>query len=548
MESSEKLNREVSACADSFSEGCAKLDSVVAELGFDSLKEGQDQAVMNLMMKRDTLCVLPTGFGKSAIYIVPTRALEWRTLIFSPLVSLMKDQVESLWSKNYTAGQISSGQTAAENNNVISEWERGDLQFLLVAPERLQNEKFNDLMRCYKPNMVVVDEAHCVSQWAHSFRPDYIKIGDFVSDICPEVVLALTATLTGDMESDVRDTLCVPGANKIVFYPERRNLSFERHPFSISALRTQVNRSDAGSTIVYCSTRKKTQELYTTLKGQIEGDCLVYNGGMSSDERTTSQNLFMGNNVRVMFATNAFGLGVDKGDIRTVIHVDIPGSVEQYAQEVGRAGRDGGDSRCIFLEDPKSMSTQQWFIETTYPDEQTIRSVYSVLSNMADSNGVARVTNMDVARKLNLNVAYVTSAKSVLISNGVVESKPATVKICKVRILDTESDEDLLESVQTYGHRVNDFYEVNVDFLSEQLGIAPATLKSKLTKLDREGVIIYIAPFRGNPTTILGDLKGVDFNACEDRRRMAQSKMVDLIEFLKLDNDDKHAYLTNYFT
>jgi len=539
--------REVKSCGDSYLKGCQKIEEVLKELNFGSLREGQDQAVMNLLMKRDTLCVLPTGFGKSAIYIVPTRALEWKALIFSPLVSLMKDQVESLWDKGYKAGQISSGQTASENNAVIADWERGDLQFLLVAPERLQNEQFVDMMRCYKPNMVVVDEAHCVSQWAHSFRPDYVKIGDFVSDISPEVVLALTATLTPDMETDVRDTLTITGAERITFYPQRRNLTFERYPYSIDVLRSTLN-SMSGSTIVYCSTRKKTQELYTTLKGQITGDCLVYNGGMSSDERTTSQNLFMSNDVRVMFATNAFGLGVDKGDIRCVVHVDIPGSVEQYVQETGRAGRDGGDSRCILLEDVRSISTQQWFLETTYPDEQTIRSVYTIFSNVADSNGVARLTNVDVAKKLNLNAAYVTSAKSVLIANNVIESKPSKTKICKVKIIDKESTEDLLESVQTYGHPVNDFFEVNIEFLSEQLGIAPPTLKSKLSKLDKEGVIIYIAPFRGNPVTLLGDITLVDFKSCDSKRKIAQNKLVDLLEFLKLENNEKHEYLTEYFS
>ena len=546
MESTEKLRRSES-CPASLTEGFGNMPKVLEELGYDSLKEGQDQAVMNLMLKRDTICVMPTGFGKSAIYIVPTRAVGWKTLIFSPLVSLMKDQVESLWDKGYTAGQISSGQTAAENNNVILEWDSGDLQFLLVAPERLQNDRFVELMFSRKPDMVVIDEAHCISQWAHSFRPDYIKIGEFISELCPEVILALTATLTEDMEGDVRDALTISGASKIVFYPERKNLQFETYPYSPSHLLTTIN-SISGSTIVYCSTKKKTHELYNTYKGQIDGECLVYNGGMTPDERTTSQNLFMSNDVRVMFSTNAFGLGVDKSDIRSVIHVDIPGSIEQYAQETGRAGRDGLESRCIFYEDAKSISTQQWFLDTTYPEESIIRSVYSSLRNLMDSNGVTKITNFDLARKLNIHQAYVSSAMSILISNDVIERSPESKKTCKIKLLNEEGDSELVKYIELYGHPVNDFYELDVSFISEQLAITPTTLKSKLSKLDKEGSIIYVPPFRGNPTTFKNDISTVDFAACDKRRRDAVTKMSELVDFLDLDSDQKHKFLSDYFS
>ena len=360
METIENVKiRNVEPCRSSLSKGFENLPTVLNELGYDDLKEGQDSAVMNLMMKRDTICVMPTGFGKSAIYIVPTRAVGWKCLIFSPLVSLMKDQVESLWAKKYSAGQISSGQSNSENNQTIMDWENGELQFLLVAPERLQNDRFVKLMTDNKPDMIVVDEAHCISQWAHSFRPDYLKIGDFVKALRPDVVLALTATLTNDMETDVRDALTITEASKIVFYPKRENLVFKHKQYSLDLLRYTLNDLE-GSTIVYCSTKKRTHELYDTLKGNIEGDCLVYNGGMTADERTTNQNLFMSNSVKVMFATNAFGMGVDKPDIRSVIHVDIPGSIEQYVQEVGRAGRDGKISNCIYMEDDRSINTQLW--------------------------------------------------------------------------------------------------------------------------------------------------------------------------------------------
>jgi RecQ family ATP-dependent DNA helicase len=532
-------------CSDSLAKGFENLPSVLKELGYESLREGQDNAVMNLMLKRDTICVMPTGFGKSAIYIVPTRAVGWKTLVFSPLVSLMKDQVESLWDKGFEAAQVSSGQTPAENNKALLDWEVDELQFLLVAPERMQNERFVDLMRTNKPDMVVIDEAHCISQWAHSFRPDYLKIGEFVRELCPDVVLALTATLTSEMEQDVRDALTIQGASKLVFYPTRTNLKFETHDYSVDRLRELINSID-GSVIVYASTKKTTHELYDTLKGCIEGDCLVYNGGMTPDERTTNQNLFMTNDVRVMFATNAFGMGVDKGDIRAVIHVDIPGSIEQYVQEVGRAGRDGKDSRCIFLHNPKTISTQMWFLETTYPESHAIRALYAKLTQVADHKKEVRMTNVDLAKYLNLHVAIVSSAKGVLVSNGIIESKKSVEKVCKVKLLDDVAD-PLLQSVVKYGFEQTGYYEVDIDFLSEQLAIAPGTIKTKLSKLNKEGVIIYIPPFRGNVVKILEDINVLDFDSCAKKRQTAVAKLKELIVFLDLKSDRKHEFLKDYF-
>lgn len=542
--------RKENHCSESLNKGFERMPEVLKEMGFDSLRKGQDEAVMNLMMKRDTLCVMPTGFGKSAVYIVPTRAVEWRTLIFSPLVSLMKDQVESLWDKGYTAGQISSGQTTTENNQVISDWETGDLQFLLVAPERLQNERFTDLMFSSKPDMVVVDEAHCISQWAHSFRPDYLKVGDFIKSLCPDVVLALTATLTDEMEDEVRAALTVSGAAKIVFYPKRDNLKFQTKPYSLGELRVVLNAVE-GSTIVYCSTRKKTEELYEALKGNIDGECLVYNGGMTADERTTNQNLFMSNEVRVMFATNAFGMGVDKPDIRCVIHVDIPGSIEQYVQETGRAGRDGKDSLCVYFDNPQTVNTQMWFLETTYPEASIISSVYLRLKSLADSKGVVKVTNFDIARQLGVNDAFVGSAKGVLISNDIIESKRSVDKIAKVKFFsefkDELSEDSLIADIEKYGIPNSDYHEIDIGFLAEQRGVSPTTIKAKLSKLHKAGMLMYVAPFRGNITYMKSDISKLDFKKCEKRRKAATGKMLDLIKFLKLSSDEKHAYLDTYF-
>ena len=218
--------RERTSEVDKYTEALEKLPVVIEELGFEELKKGQDEAIHNLLMGRDTICFLPTGGGKSAIYQIPTRCRDWKTLIFCPLISLMQDQVESLWKAGYRANQITSGQSSSENDNAMCEWERGDLDFLLIAPERLGNERFQQIVSRVRPNLVVVDEAHCISQWVDSFRPDYQRIGDFVEEHCPDAILALTATATDDVEKDIRNQLGIPKADRVIFYPSRDNLNF----------------------------------------------------------------------------------------------------------------------------------------------------------------------------------------------------------------------------------------------------------------------------------------------------------------------------------
>jgi ATP-dependent DNA helicase RecQ len=531
--------------------GLSALPAALKKLSYDKLRPGQDRAVFSLLSQRDTICILPTSGGKSAIYIIPAICMNWRVVIFSPLVSLMKDQVEALWKYRLPAGQISSGQTPSDNQMTQYNWESGDTQFLLAAPERLDNEQFRAAMMKHRPDMVVVDEAHCLSQWGDSFRPSYAKIGDFIKDISPKTVLCITATATQDVESDIRRVLGLTNAAKVVYYPERKNLMLRTIHGYMDHQMFSILSKTAGSTIVYCGTRAETERLFKMYKDVLEGGSLVYHGGMTSEERTTNQNLFMSNEVRVMFATNAFGLGVNKADIRNIIHRDTPGTVEAVAQEQGRAGRDGGDSQCVLFVDPRSFETSRWMIDTTYPSEGVIRSVFYKMKMLTNKEGVFQMTIEDLASSAGLHTKVVGSAVGILKASRAIERIEAEENLTKVRILQEHPDEafqryiNLIRSVAV--HTGDGVYEFKMSQILEQGKLKSRKTDEVFKQLDQNGYIKYARPFRGKTTKIIGEVTLVDFERIEKRKALSIQKLQQVKEYALYPDAQKHDYLKRYF-
>jgi ATP-dependent DNA helicase RecQ len=527
-----------------------RIPGVLKSLGFDSLREGQDTAVANLISGQDTIAILPTGYGKSAIYIVPTLCCKWKTLAFFPLVALMKDQVESLWRMGLKAGQVTSLQTPHENVAVLESWARGDLDFLLVAPERLASEPFRNALRRQPPNQIVIDEAHCVDQWSDTFRPDYVKIGSLISEVNPEVVLALTATMTPDMETSVRRVLHLSDAHRVMYYPERRNLNFSYSVYSDNKLVNALEDID-GPTLVYCPTVKLTHSLYDKFKFRISGGCSVYNSKLSPSEKDTNQTQFMHNNIRVMFATSAFGMGVNKPDIRGVVHVGVSDSIESYIQEAGRAGRDGKGSTCLLLNDEKAYGTREWFVENTYPTESEIRRVWRHISQAA-KNDELQHTLAEIAESTHMDLPKVTASIQAMVGAGVVDRTAQTSKVARVRVIRDHPDVDmshLMKTVESHGYYNSggNYYAIDLNILSNECGRSLAFIKTSLSGLDKSGHISYSAPFRGKSTIIKGDISMIDFDRLAASRSFAFSKLKDMVDFAPLDNNSKHRFLTEYF-
>ncbi|MGG1329789.1 DNA helicase RecQ [Bacillus tropicus] len=353
--------------------------------GYSSFRRGQDETIKNVLDGKDTVCIMPTGGGKSICYQIPALVFEGTTLVISPLISLMKDQVDTLVQNGISATYINSSISIAEANQRIQLAKQGHYKLLYVAPERLDSMEFVDQLIDMKIPMIAIDEAHCISQWGHDFRPSYLHIHRIL-DYLPEkpLVLALTATATPQVRDDICNTLGINQENTIMTTFERENLSFsvikgqDRNAYLADYIRQ--NQKESG--IIYAATRKVVDQLYEDLM-KAGVSVSKYHAGMSDNDRNEQQELFLRDEVSVMVATSAFGMGIDKSNIRYVIHYQLPKNMESYYQEAGRAGRDGLDSACILLYSSQDVQVQRFLIDQS-TGESRFSNELEKLQNMTD--------------------------------------------------------------------------------------------------------------------------------------------------------------------
>jgi len=547
-----KQTRESKINMDVLKSGYTQLPNALSVMGFSQLRAGQEPVIVNIMAQRDTVCILPTSTGKTACFVIPTLCLGWRAIVFSPLVALMRDQVQGLTAKGIKAQAISSMQTEAENQAAIKRWAEGELQFIYVAPERLHNEAFKDAMARVPPDMVVMDEAHCLSQWSDNFRSSYCLVGDFIREKNPKVVSAFTATCPDEVEHDIRRVLHLENAQRLSYYPRRTNLQLKSdNMLSETQLADFISGID-GPVIVYCATINKVEQTAKQLMSALREDVIIFHGELSPTDKRVNQDMFMNDKIRVMVATNAFGMGVDKGNIRGVVHRDIPGSLEALAQEVGRAGRDGKDSTCMTFYSPDSYNTQKFFIECSYPSKSEINSVMRVLNLAADSNGISQLTISDIAKKTNLFSRKVPAILEVLKSNRIIEREKNGEKIAKIRLDENTPEDDSRFEVWwniilEYGIEEDGFFNIDLNWFSDHIGLGYQTVTNHFKKWDDQSVIRFIPPYRGSATRIIGSVNQIDFERLAIKAARAHTKLDQVLGYIKTPDNDKHGYLEKYF-
>jgi len=354
--------------------------------GYDSFKSGQDDVIGSLLENRDTLAVMPTGAGKSVCYQIPAAVFDGITIVISPLISLMKDQVDVLDNLGLPATFINSSLKASEVRNRLAQAAKGNYKLIYVAPERLETEDFVELLKGIDVSFLAVDEAHCVSQWGHDFRPSYRKIGPFAENLSKDLLIgAFTATATEGIKKDIVKFLNLKRPNVFVTGFDRANLSFAvlRGENKSRFVRDYLIENKNKSGIIYAATRKEVDNLSESL-GKEGIKCGKYHAGMKEKERTSAQEAFLRDDIGVMAATNAFGMGIDKSNVRFVVHYNMPKNMEAYYQEAGRAGRDGEPADCILLFSAHDIMLQKYLIEQTVFSPQRRVNEYKKLQQMVD--------------------------------------------------------------------------------------------------------------------------------------------------------------------
>ncbi len=348
---------------------------------YDSFRPRQEEIVESVLAGRDTLALLPTGGGKSICFQVPTLVKEGLCLVISPLIALMKDQVQNLRKKGITAFAIYSGMSRKDVISTFKLAATGNCRFLYVSPERLETDLFKEFLPALHVSLIAVDEAHCISQWGYDFRPPYLRIADIRDELPGVPVLALTATATPAIREDICLKLKMNDPKIFTQSFFRPNLSFSAHKTgSVINKMLDILRRLEGSSIIYCRNRRRTKEISDLLNMHgITSD--YYHAGLSRKTAMNKQERWMKNSVRVIICTNAFGMGIDKPDVRLVIHAEVPDNLENYYQEAGRAGRDGKKSYAVLLYNEEMLEELSVLHKTQYPSLDFIRKIYQGLAN-----------------------------------------------------------------------------------------------------------------------------------------------------------------------
>ncbi|MEP6712181.1 MAG: RecQ family ATP-dependent DNA helicase, partial [Ferruginibacter sp.] len=539
--------------------------------GYSSFRPLQEEIIEAVLSKKDVLALLPTGGGKSICFQVPAMMMEGICLVVSPLIALMKDQVENLKIKGIPALAVYSGMHFMEVKNTLQNAAFGSYKFLYVSPERLETKLFLEYLPAIKPNLIVVDEAHCISQWGYDFRPPYLRIANLREQLPDTPVIALTASATVPVQNDICDKLLF-NKTQVRFHQsfERANLSYSVfQPAAKQTKLVEILKNVPGTAIVYCKSRKHAQQIAALLTlHHISAD--FYHAGLSNDQRNAKQESWIKNNTRVIVCTNAFGMGIDKPDVRVVVHFDIPDCIENYYQEAGRAGRDVKRAYAVLLYEEKELDDLLVKIILRYPSAEEIKKTYTALMNylqVAAGSGEGISFDFDIATfatNFKLNILQATyciqaMAQEELLSYNEIFFKPSIVEfaVSKNDLAEFEQQhpemEDMIKGLLRTYEGIFDYpCTIYESLLAKFLKLSISQIIANLKKLHQYHIIKY-EPVSEQPQVFLlknrmyaDDFK-MDTKKIEQRKEHFKERVQAIIAFVNNKNICRSKIIAGYF-
>jgi ATP-dependent DNA helicase RecQ len=534
--------------------------------GFEDFREGQREVIASVLEGRDTVVVMPTGGGKSLCYQLPALMLDGATVVVSPLIALMKDQVDALAARQLPATFINSSIDFEEQKARLSGIRRGAHKLVYIAPERFRSAHFTELLRSIRIALFAVDEAHCISQWGHDFRPDYLRLKEAIETIGRPQVIALTATATPHVREDIIAQLALREPRAFVTGFDRPNLTLDvihtqKEHEKIARIKA-LARQHTGSGIVYTSTRKAAEQVAGRL--QAAGlSVAAYHAGMDDAARKRAQESFMSSRAQMIVATNAFGMGIDKPDIRFVAHYQMPGSIEAYYQEIGRAGRDGLPSTCALLFNYADKRTQDYFIEGSYPPPELIQQVYRALAGAGPQR--IEMSIQEIAARAGVrNEMAVNSALIILEKAGHIERGASSENRALLRLL-VGADEarqavmarqsaEMQQALSGLlgGYELNQRFDTELDIneLAQAAALDPPAARRALRQMAAAGIISYTLARRTRGVALLDErpVNQLRIRPHEIARRAAleQRKLREMINFCYTERCYR-AFILDYF-
>ena len=546
----------------------AQLDDYLSRFQLSAFRPGQEDVIRTVLEGRDCLCVMPTGGGKSLCYQLPALALDGLTIVVSPLIALMKDQVDQLKELGLPVTYINSTLTPDEQSERLRAVASGEIKMVYAVPERFRSPRFLEAVQAAGLKLLAIDEAHCISQWGHDFRPDYAKLGHFREALGNPPTIALTATATGDVRQDIIDQLKLDQPETSIRGFARDNLFYR--VWKASGERDKLERlvefleRTPGTGIIYASTRRRTEELAEALGKRLRRRVIAYHAGLLPEPRKAAQEAFMRGDIEIIVATTAFGMGIDKADVRFVVHYNLPGTIEGYYQEAGRAGRDGLPSECLLLYNASDRYIQEWFIESAYPGPENVELVYEYLASV-DADPI-QLTQQEIKERLALPIGPdgVGTCEQLLESAGVLQRLVASENRATVQLgsqLPTLVDllpkrakvrRTVLRALeQIVGSRRNEPVSFEPVQLLRLTGLEQTSIATALRELNELDAFDYVPPFRGRAIRMLDretpfEQLDIDFESIERRKAYEYEKLNRVIQFA-LNATCRQKAILHYF-